>query len=93
MDWIEKADRIDKMLAAEGVPDRVRIRFVAQLADAWAQQDKARREREAWERELQATVGMCRHIGTKATADAKGVTPQAIRKRRARFYKNATATC
>lgn len=46
-DWIQEAERLDLLLHAEGVPDRVRVRFVSQYADILAQADKARRDASA----------------------------------------------
>lgn len=67
MDWIAEIDRFDKLLHSEGVPDAQRMRAVAQVADVFAQADKARR---LAERELQAATLL--HTGAIALAERQG---------------------
>ena len=44
MSWIAEVDRLDRMLNKMGVPPNARFRAVAQIADALARADHARRQ-------------------------------------------------
>ena len=67
MDWIAEVDRLDKLLHSEGIPDANRMRMIAQVADVFAQADKARR---VAEREAQAAALL--HMGAAAIAERQG---------------------
>lgn len=90
--WIEEVAQREAELIRLGVPAAEAMRVASLFADALAQADKAKRNAERRRSKLSATVDMCRHIGTSATARELGVSPQAIRKRRmVWFNENATA--
>ena len=91
-DWIAEVDRIDKYLHSIGMPDNLRLKAVADIADVLAQADKRRRDAEAERSELSVFVQKCRHIGTTEAARDSGITPRAARKRITKWYKNGTAT-
>lgn len=86
-EWISRVSKIEAELIAAGVPAREAIRISALFANAWAQEDKARRNVEARRAELSATVKMCRDIGTTAAARELGISPQGARKRRADWFR------
>ena len=87
MDWIAEVDKWDKLLHSRGVPDDERTRKVEALFNAYAQAEKALRDRS----DMSVFVQKCRHIGTTEAARDAGITPRAARKRKAKFYKNGTA--
>lgn len=86
-DWIAEVDRIDRFLHSVGVPDGIRVKAVAEVADVLAQADKRRRDAEAARSELSVFVQKCRHIGTAEASREAGITPRAGRKRKTTFYR------
>ena len=90
-DWIAEIDRIESDLSAAGVPAADAMRVAAMFADALAQADKAKRDAER--RKLAHTVALCQRDGTRVASERLGITPQAVRKRCAKWFnKFATGT-
>ena len=91
MDWIAEVDRWDKLLHSGGVTDAERTRRIEALLNAYAQAEKAMRDAAAKRCELASFVNKCRNIGTTEAARDAGITPQAARKRRARYFATGRA--
>jgi nitrogenase molybdenum-iron protein alpha/beta subunit len=67
--WIEEADRIDRMLHAAGVPDACRLRAVAKIVDALAQADKAKRDAEALKARAKRAYVLHKEFGAERAAE------------------------
>lgn len=71
-EWIAEVDRIDKYLHSIGMPDNLRLRAVADIADVLAQADKRRRDMEAYAAECRRAYRLLPH-GVNEAARELGV--------------------
>ena len=60
-DWIAEVDHIDKYLHSIGMPDKLRMKAVADIADVLAQADKRRLDMEAYAAECRRADRLLPH--------------------------------
>lgn len=68
-EWIAEIDRIDRYLASLGVPDSVRMKAVADIADAITLADKARRDAEKYQAECKRAASLLPFGATEAAQE------------------------
>ena len=78
--WIAEVDRLDTYLQSLVVPDAIRMRALAEIADILAQADKRRREAE---REIEAARFL--HTGAENLAERQGCHRSTIYRRAERY--------
>lgn len=91
--WINEVDRIDKMLAAAGVPDTCRLRAVSKIADVLAQADKASREAGCQHALERRAAILCKEHGATRAAEIMGKPVRTVYWLRDRHYRHASTNC
>ena len=68
-DWIAEIDRLDRFLHSIGIPDGPRLKAVADIADALARADKARRDADAYRAECRKAARLLPYGATEAASE------------------------